>query len=93
MKPACPKPDPAELLRGIHAALDLIERNLNRLPWRSETGSHIDLVIQLRNRIIASYAHEAAGGRSGDGGRCGVTGTAAPTEWLNIEKHSSGSSE
>lgn len=51
--------DPGELLREIHAALDLLERNLNQLPWRADTGSHIDLVVQLRNRVIATYPHDA----------------------------------
>lgn len=51
--------DPGELLHEIHAALDLIERNLNQLPWRADTGSHIDLVVQLRNRVIATYPQES----------------------------------
>lgn len=60
MSDASRRRDPAELLREIHAALDLLERNLNQLPWRADTGSHIDLVVQLRNRVIATYPHEAA---------------------------------
>ncbi|MEW6197982.1 MAG: hypothetical protein AB1601_04880 [Planctomycetota bacterium] len=56
--------EPGELLREIHAALDLLERNLNQLPWRADTGSHIDLVVQLRNRVIATYPHDA--GLAGD---------------------------
>ncbi len=91
MNRVCSQPDPAELLRGIHAALDLIERNLNRLPWCSETGSHIDLVVQLRNRIIASYPHEASTEVTDDTVGSPAQNMAAPAVWPGPEEPLPGS--